>query len=46
MERKASMVDRIQRYVDEYERVFVFSYENMRTAPFKELRVRWAADSQ
>jgi mRNA turnover protein 4 len=38
MARKTRLVSNVQQAVDEYERAFVFSFENMRSAPFKVLR--------
>jgi ribosomal protein L10 len=40
-ERKEKLVDNIQNAVDEYERVFVFEFDNMRSNFFKQLRVEW-----
>jgi len=42
LKRKETLVSNVQQCVDDYERMFVFSFENMRTAPFKELRERWS----
>jgi mRNA turnover protein 4 len=36
--RKNRLVEGIRTAVDSYERVFLFTYENMRSTPFKELR--------
>uniref|UniRef100_A0A7S1CDL9 Ribosome assembly factor mrt4 n=1 Tax=Bicosoecida sp. CB-2014 TaxID=1486930 RepID=A0A7S1CDL9_9STRA len=41
-ERKASLIERIRDSIDAYSRIYVFSFENMRTQSFKELRVEWA----
>eukprot|EP01138_Halocafeteria_seosinensis_P015278 gb/GECG01015594.1/.p1 GENE.gb/GECG01015594.1/~~gb/GECG01015594.1/.p1 ORF type:complete len:224 (+),score=28.22 gb/GECG01015594.1/:1-672(+) len=40
-ELKQQLIDVVQRCVDEYERVFVFTFENMRTNKFKDLRNEW-----
>ena len=32
---KTSLIDKIHKYVDSYERMYVFSYSNMRTNPFR-----------
>ncbi len=39
--RKEKLVDDIQNAVDEYERAFVFEFDNMRSNYFKQLRVEW-----
>lgn len=39
--RKEKLVDDIQNAVDEYDRVFVFEFDNMRSNYFKQLRVEW-----
>ena len=38
---KQQLIDTVQKCVDEYERVFAFSFENMRTNKFKDLRQTW-----
>lgn len=41
-ERKEKLVDDVQSAVDQYERMFVFEFDNMRSNYFKKLRVEWA----
>lgn len=41
-ERKESLIEKIRESIDEHKNIFVFSFENMRAAQFKELRVEWA----
>ena len=40
------MIKEVQSCVDQYDHVFVFSFENMRTAYFTELRAKFKSDSR
>jgi len=46
MVRKERLVERMQQAVDEYERAIVFSFENMRSGPFKTMREDLALHSR
>ncbi len=39
---KAGLIEKIRGLVSEFQRVFVFRYDNMRTNKFKELRTEWS----
>lgn len=41
-ERKEKLMDDVQQAVDEYENLFVFEFNNMRSNFFKELRAEWS----
>ncbi len=38
---KAKLIEVLRENIDEYERVYVFSFENMRTARFRDVRMDW-----
>jgi len=42
LETKAALVDKVRSAVDNYARVFVFQYENMRNAKLKTVRDEWS----
>jgi mRNA turnover protein 4 len=39
--KKVNLVENIQKYLEEYEYCYVFSYKNMTTVPMQELRNYW-----
>mmetsp|Transcript_74396 Transcript_74396/g.206089 ORF Transcript_74396/g.206089 Transcript_74396/m.206089 type:complete len:237 (+) Transcript_74396:144-854(+) len=41
-ERKGGLIERVREAVDEFTSVYVFSFDNMRTTHFKEVRTEWA----
>jgi mRNA turnover protein 4 len=41
-DRKHSLLEKIQESVDKFDRVFVFTYENMRSSKFKDVRGLWS----
>ncbi|KAA0154748.1 hypothetical protein FNF27_03527 [Cafeteria roenbergensis] len=45
-ERKSRLMDRIRAAIDEYDRVIVFSFDNMRSTPFKAMRETMAGHSR
>ena len=38
---KARVIENIRSYVEEYKHIFVFSFENMRSNLFKDLRIHF-----
>jgi mRNA turnover protein 4 len=38
---KSKHVDTVRSAIDEYESIYVFSYENMRASKFKDVRMHW-----
>jgi len=44
--RKAGLIDDVQQLVDNHEHLFCFGVENMRTAPFKALRLEFREDGR
>jgi ribosomal protein L10 len=38
---KAKLIEVLREHMDEYERIYVFSFENMRTARFRDVRMDW-----
>jgi ribosomal protein L10 len=38
---KAKLIEVLRQHVDEYDRVYVFGFENMRTAKFRDVRMDW-----
>jgi mRNA turnover protein 4 len=44
--RKSELIDDVQRSVDEYENIYVFDVQNMRTSPFKALRLEFREDGR
>lgn len=43
---KQQLVEEVRKCVDNYDRIFVFSVENMRNGKLKELRDDWKKDSR
>ena len=38
---KAKSIELLRQHVDEYDRIFVISYNNMRASKFKDIRMDW-----
>lgn len=38
---KSKLIDELRQAVDEYERIYVFSFDNLRAAAFKDIRMEW-----
>ena len=38
---KGKLIEVLREHVDEFDRIYVFSFENMRTSKFREVRFEW-----
>ncbi len=38
---KVKLVDVLRGHIDEYKRIYVFAYDNMRTSKFRDVRMDW-----
>ena len=45
-EHKSSLIEEVRKAIDEYETIYVFSYENMRSTKFKNIRLHFRDESK